>query len=153
MRIGNFNVAGIARSNFEPGVNINESTAIFNNTSIDVMYVSSGVNVAVVALRGVVRPKILKRETRRVSNDVLQVEVGSCRVSSAHHMLAGHSVASQAGGLLGGKEGRKAGRIAIFSQVWHFNKRLRRKPDPLVSTKTRTARSRIAEHYRCSLLM
>ncbi len=30
MRIGNFNVAGIARSNFEPGVNINESLAILN---------------------------------------------------------------------------------------------------------------------------
>ena len=28
MRIGNFNVAGIARSNFEPGVNINKSPAI-----------------------------------------------------------------------------------------------------------------------------
>jgi hypothetical protein len=28
MRIGNFNVAGIARSNFEPGVNINKSLAI-----------------------------------------------------------------------------------------------------------------------------
>jgi len=30
MRIGNFNVAGIARSNFEPGVNINESVIIVN---------------------------------------------------------------------------------------------------------------------------
>ena len=30
MRIGNFNVAGIARSNFEPGVNINKSIAISN---------------------------------------------------------------------------------------------------------------------------
>ncbi len=54
MRIGNFNVAGIARSNFEPGVNINESLAILNNiATIDVVSVCDGVNVCVVALRGV----------------------------------------------------------------------------------------------------
>ena len=54
MRIGNFNVAGIARSNFEPGVNINESTAISNYiATIDVVSVCDRVNVCVVALRGV----------------------------------------------------------------------------------------------------
>ena len=54
MRIGNFNVAGIARSNFEPGVNINKSLAISNNiATIDVVSVCDRVNVSVVALRGV----------------------------------------------------------------------------------------------------
>ncbi len=52
MRIGNFNVAGIARSNFEPGVNINKSTAIFNIiATIDVVSVCDRVNEPVVALR------------------------------------------------------------------------------------------------------
>ena len=56
MRIGNFNVAGIARSNFEPGVNINKSVAILKslfNVTIDVASVCDRVNVSVVALRGV----------------------------------------------------------------------------------------------------
>ncbi len=54
MRVGNFNVAGIARSNFEPGVNINESLAISKLiATIDVVSVCDGVNVSVVALRGV----------------------------------------------------------------------------------------------------
>ena len=54
MRIGNFNVAGIARSNFEPGVNINKSIAIVNSiATIDVVSVCDRVNVSVVALRGV----------------------------------------------------------------------------------------------------
>ncbi len=54
MRIGNFHVAGIARSNFEPGVNINKSTAISNNiATTDVVSVCDRVNVSVVALRGV----------------------------------------------------------------------------------------------------
>ena len=66
MRIGNFNVAGIARSNFEPGVNINESLAVISiialnflpiitikiqkiNTT-DVVNVCYGVNVSVMNL-------------------------------------------------------------------------------------------------------
>lgn len=54
MGIGNFNVAGIARSNFEPGVNINGSFAIVLKIAIiDVASVCDGVNVSVVALRGV----------------------------------------------------------------------------------------------------
>ena len=54
MRTGNCNVAGIAWSNFEPGVNINKSRAIFNNiATTDVVSVCDGVNVSVVALRGV----------------------------------------------------------------------------------------------------
>ena len=54
MRIGNFNVAGIARSNFEPGVNINKSLAILNIiATTDVVSVCDRVNVSVVALRGV----------------------------------------------------------------------------------------------------
>jgi hypothetical protein len=54
MRIGNFNVAGIARSNFEPGVNINKSFAIMNMiATIDVASVCDRVNEPVVALRGV----------------------------------------------------------------------------------------------------
>ena len=54
MRIGNFNVTGIARSNFEPGANINESLAISKLiATIDVVSVCDGVNKPVVALRGV----------------------------------------------------------------------------------------------------
>ncbi len=54
MRIGKFNVAGIARSNFEPGVNINKSLAISNIiATIDVVSVCDRVNEPVVALRGV----------------------------------------------------------------------------------------------------
>ena len=54
MRIGNFNVAGIARSNFEPGVNINKSLAISKFiATTDVVSVCDRVNVSVVALRGV----------------------------------------------------------------------------------------------------
>jgi hypothetical protein len=54
MRIGNFNVAGVAWSNFESGVNINESLSIENHiATIDVVNVRDGVNVSVVALRGV----------------------------------------------------------------------------------------------------
>ncbi len=53
MRIGNLNVAGIARSNFEPGVNIYERSAILlNSATIDVVNVCGGVYVSVVALRG-----------------------------------------------------------------------------------------------------
>ena len=59
MRIGNFNVAGIARSNFEPGVNINESLTIPNYiATIDVVNVCDGVNVFVVALRGVMGKRL-----------------------------------------------------------------------------------------------
>ncbi len=54
MRIGNFNVAGIARSNFEPGVNINQSLAILHQIApIDVVSVCDRVNISVVGLRGV----------------------------------------------------------------------------------------------------
>jgi hypothetical protein len=54
MRIGNFNVAGIAGSNFEPGVNINKSRAISNQiATTDVVSVCDRVNVSVVELRGV----------------------------------------------------------------------------------------------------
>ena len=61
MRIGNFNVAGIARSNFEPGVYNNKCVAISKYiATIDVVNVCDGVNVPVVALRGV-RGKKSKR--------------------------------------------------------------------------------------------
>ncbi len=53
MRIGNFNVAGIARSNYKSGVDVNESTAIFKFIpTINVANVSGGVHVAVVNLIG-----------------------------------------------------------------------------------------------------
>ena len=53
MRIGNFNVAGIARSNFETGIDGNESLAILKFiATIDVANVCDGVKVPVVALRG-----------------------------------------------------------------------------------------------------
>ncbi len=62
MRIGNFNVAGIARSNFEPGVNINKSRAIFNYiATIDVVRnfvsVCGDIHIAVVNLKGGCRSK------------------------------------------------------------------------------------------------
>ncbi len=54
MRVGNFNVAGIARSNFEPSVNINDSLPIlmFIDT-INAANVRNSVNASIVVLRGV----------------------------------------------------------------------------------------------------
>jgi hypothetical protein len=54
MRIHNFNVTGIARSNFKPGIDMNPSLAILKFIgTIDVVSVCDGVNISVVALRGV----------------------------------------------------------------------------------------------------
>jgi hypothetical protein len=53
MRVRNFYVAGIAWSNIEPGVDINESIAIFAIliiVTIDVAKVCNCVNVSIVAL-------------------------------------------------------------------------------------------------------
>jgi hypothetical protein len=53
MRIHHFNIAGVAWSNFETGFNVNGCIAISNYfTCIDVVNVSAGVNVAIVALMG-----------------------------------------------------------------------------------------------------
>jgi hypothetical protein len=60
VRIRSFNIAGLARSNFKAGVDIDGRRAIiFNNPMknignlhIDVENVSTGVNVALVNLRG-----------------------------------------------------------------------------------------------------
>ena len=53
MRIRHFNIAGVAWSNFETGFNVNGCIAISNySPCIDVVNVSAGVNVAIVALRG-----------------------------------------------------------------------------------------------------
>ena len=83
MRIGNFNVAGIARSNFEPGVNINESLTIPNNiATIDVVNVCDGVNVSVVALRGVRGKRLQASASTRSPH--------ACR---AHHNVQGRRVA------------------------------------------------------------
>ncbi len=79
MRIGNFNVAGIARSNFEPGVNIDESIAISNNiATTDVVNVCDGVNVSVVALRGVRGKRLQASASTRSPH--------ACR---AHHNVQG----------------------------------------------------------------
>jgi hypothetical protein len=79
MRIRNFNVAGIARSNFEPSVNINESLTIPNYMlTIDVMNVCDGVNVSVVALRGVRGKRLQPSEWMRSPH--------ACR---AHHNVQG----------------------------------------------------------------
>ncbi len=52
MRIGNFNVAGIARSNFEPGRNVNGRRSIRDvNPTINVASVGASVNESVVTLR------------------------------------------------------------------------------------------------------
>ena len=83
MRIGNFNVAGIARSNFEPGVNINKSTAIINIiATTDVVSVCGGVNVSVVALRGVRGKRLQASASTRSPH--------ACR---AHHNVQGRRAA------------------------------------------------------------
>ena len=51
MRVRHFNIAGVAWSNFKPGVNTNGRRAIFNNSlSLDVVNVGAGVDEALVAL-------------------------------------------------------------------------------------------------------
>ena len=52
MRVRHFNIAGVAWSNFKPGINTNGRTAIFNDSlSIDVMNVGAGVDKALVELQ------------------------------------------------------------------------------------------------------
>ena len=51
IRVRHFNIAGVAWSNFKPGINTNGRTAIFNDSlSIDVANVGAGVDEALVAL-------------------------------------------------------------------------------------------------------
>jgi hypothetical protein len=51
MHVGHFNIAGVAWSNFKPGINTNGGIAIYNYiSSIDVVNVSAGVDEALVAL-------------------------------------------------------------------------------------------------------
>ncbi len=51
MSILNFDIAGVAWSNFKPGIDVNWSQAIHvNNATVYVANVSGSVNVAVVAL-------------------------------------------------------------------------------------------------------
>jgi hypothetical protein len=57
MRVRHFNIAGVAWSNFKPGINTNGRIAIMNvnlvlnfSLSIDVANVSAGVDEALVAL-------------------------------------------------------------------------------------------------------
>ena len=51
MRVRHFNIAGVAWSNFKPGINTNGRIAITNDSlSIDVVNVSAGVDEALVAL-------------------------------------------------------------------------------------------------------
>jgi hypothetical protein len=64
MRVRHFNIAGVAWSNFKPGINTNGGTAISNESlSIDVMNVSGGVDEALVELQegGGVRGETLER--------------------------------------------------------------------------------------------
>ena len=52
MRVRHFNIAGVAWSNFKPGIDINGRTAILNDSpSIDVMNVGAGVDKALVELQ------------------------------------------------------------------------------------------------------
>ena len=52
MRVRHFNIAGVAWSNFKPGINNNGRTAIFNfSLSIDVANVGAGVDEAHVELQ------------------------------------------------------------------------------------------------------
>ena len=51
MRVRHFNIAGVAWSNFKPGINNNGRFAIINiSLSIDVVNVGAGVDEALVAL-------------------------------------------------------------------------------------------------------
>ena len=51
MRVRHFNIAGVAWSNFKPGINTNGRIAIFDySLSIDVVKVSGGVDEALVEL-------------------------------------------------------------------------------------------------------
>ena len=51
MRVRHFNIAGVAWSNFKPGINTDGHFAIFNNNATeDVVKMSAGVVVIVVAL-------------------------------------------------------------------------------------------------------
>jgi hypothetical protein len=51
MRVRHFNIAGVAWSNFKPGINTNARIAIINDSlSIDVANVGAGVDEALVAL-------------------------------------------------------------------------------------------------------
>ena len=51
MRVRHFNIAGVAWSNFKPGIDNNGRRAIFNlSLSIDVANVGGGVDEALVAL-------------------------------------------------------------------------------------------------------
>jgi hypothetical protein len=53
MRVRHFNIAGVARSNFKPGINTNGRIAIFNvsSTSIDGVNVGGGVDESLVSLK------------------------------------------------------------------------------------------------------
>jgi hypothetical protein len=52
MRVRHFNIAGVAWSNFKPGINVNGRTAIIDIILlIDVVNMSAGVDEALVALR------------------------------------------------------------------------------------------------------
>ena len=51
MRVGHFNIAGVAWSNFKPGININGPKAIIHESpSINVANMGAGVDEALVAL-------------------------------------------------------------------------------------------------------
>ena len=52
MRVRHFNIAGVAWSNFKPGIDTNGRTAIINDSlSIDVMNVGAGVDEALIELQ------------------------------------------------------------------------------------------------------
>jgi hypothetical protein len=52
MRVRHFNIAGVAWSNFKPGINTNGRITVFNCIPrIDVMNVGAGVDEALVALK------------------------------------------------------------------------------------------------------
>ena len=73
MRVRHFNIAGVAWSNFKPGINTNGRFAIFNFIpSIDVVSVGAGVDEALVALQEGGRGS----GARRLS---AEVEAAGCR--------------------------------------------------------------------------
>ena len=52
MRVRHFNIAGVAWSNFKPGIDINGRIAIYNESlSIDVANVGAGVDKALVQMK------------------------------------------------------------------------------------------------------
>ncbi len=98
MRVRHFNIAGVAWSNFKHGINTNGRIAIKNESlSIDVVNVSAGVDEAIVALQE--RGGVVVVVGGGFRGETFERGGWGCRLRGcAHHVFAGRSVTSEAGG-------------------------------------------------------